>query len=99
MNPLGAGAHKKRRPITEMYIKLLASDPEKLRRFCAKQIDKALEGDTVAAKDIIDRIEGKPLQSIDVDDQRTTDSRSRLEALFAGAIAADSEQTKSSRTQ
>lgn len=89
-NPLGAGAHKRRRPITEMYIRLLASNPDKLEKFCKAQIEKACEGDTVAAKDIIDRIEGKPLQTIDVNDNRQSDAASRIRDLAASLAKGNS---------
>ena len=86
-NPEGGRARERKRPITQMYIQLL-SDPDKLRKFCEKQLEKALEGDTVAAKDITDRVDGKPLQAIDVTDDRQSDSASRVKDIFTRAIAA-----------
>lgn len=85
-NPEGGRARERNRPITQMYIQLL-SNPDKLRKFCEKQLEKALEGDTLAAKDITDRVDGKPLQAIDVSDSRKSDSTSRVKDIFAAAIA------------
>jgi|SRR5579859_886328 len=98
-NPQGAKAHKKTRPFKEKYIQLLVSNPDLLEKFCRSQIDAAIKGDTVAAKDIIDRVEGKAPQSIDVTDNRQLDGASRLEALLLGAVASNSSDTKPGRTQ
>ena len=95
-NPEG---RKRRKPITEMYTKLLIQNPEKLEAFCMNMIEKAAEGDVMAIKEITDRVEGKALQSVDVTDNRSTDSGRRLESLLFAATAGNSEKTDSGRTQ
>lgn len=61
------GGRDKRKPISDMYRRILA-DERRLKRFCMAQYRAAIKGDTTAAKDITDRLEGKPLQSVDVND-------------------------------
>ena len=46
---------------------LLANDGQKLRALADKLIDKALEGDVQALKEIGDRVEGKPAQVLATD--------------------------------
>jgi hypothetical protein len=46
---------------------LLAEDGKKLRELAEKLIDRALEGDVTALKEIGDRIDGKPAQMIQGD--------------------------------
>lgn len=43
---------------------LLAEDGKKLRALADKLIDRALEGDVTALKEVGDRIDGKPAQAI-----------------------------------
>ena len=43
---------------------LLANDGQKLRALAEKLVEKALEGDIPAIKEIGDRMEGKPAQAI-----------------------------------
>lgn len=47
---------------------LLAEDGKKLRELAEKLIDRALEGDVTALKEIGDRVDGKPAQAIIGDD-------------------------------
>ena len=89
-NPKGRPALK---PISDMYRKLLVQNPEKLERFCMKQIEMACEGDTNAIKEITDRVEGKPLQSVDVSDHRQSDAADRIREFAAGLSARVSEDS------
>ena len=95
-NPEG---RKRRKPITDMYTKLLIQNPEKLEAFCMNMIEKAANGDVLAIKEITDRVEGKALQSVDVTDHRTTDSGRRLESLLFAAANGNREETGTGRTQ
>ena len=55
----------KNRPWSEAINRaLLAEDGKKLRALADKLIDAAMEGDVTALKEIGDRIEGKPAQSL-----------------------------------
>ena len=73
---MGVGAPKgntnnlKNRPWAEAINKALcqAQDgkPAKLRALAEKLVDKALEGDMTAMKEMGDRVDGKALASVDV---------------------------------
>src|ERR1051325_11007808 len=93
------GGRSKAKPISDMYRKLLAQNPDKLEKFCLKQIELACNGDTNAIKEITDSVEGRAIQSVDVSDSRTVDGPSRLEALLLGAVTANSSETDPGRTQ
>jgi hypothetical protein len=43
-----------------------AGDGETLRRIAAKLLDKADDGDLYAARELMDRLDGKPAQSVTV---------------------------------
>ena len=47
-----------------MLFRVLKQNPDKLRAACEKLLDKAVEGDTQAFKEITDRIDGKPIQLV-----------------------------------
>lgn len=92
------GGRPKSKPVSDMYREIM-SDPANLKKFCEAQFAAACNGDTSAAKDIIDRLEGKPLQSMDINDNRRTDGANRLAELFEGAIKFNSSETGSGRPQ
>lgn len=57
----------KNRPWAEAINRaLLAEDGKKLRALADKLIDKALEGDVPALKEIGDRADGKPAQQLNL---------------------------------
>jgi len=63
--PVGNKNAVKNRPWSEAINRaLLAEDGKKLRALADKLIDAAMEGDVTALKEIGDRIEGKPAQSL-----------------------------------
>lgn len=63
--PEGNKNATKNRPWAEAINRaLLAEDGKKLRALADKIIDKALEGDVSALKEIGDRVDGKPAQAI-----------------------------------
>lgn len=68
--PLGNKNGTKNRPWAEAVNRaLLAEDGKKLRALADKLIDKALEGDVAALKEIGDRVDGKPVQALAGDPQ------------------------------
>lgn len=83
------GGREKRKPISDMYRRILA-DENRLKRFCMAQYRLAIKGDSVASRDITDRLEGKPLQSIDVNDNRQSDAASRIRDLAASLAKGNS---------
>lgn len=42
-------------------------DQKKLRKVAEKLVEKAMDGDVTSIKEIADRIDGKPQQSVEVD--------------------------------
>lgn len=63
--PEGNKNATKNRPWAEAVNRaLLADDGKKLRLLADKLIDRALEGDVSALKEVGDRIDGKPAQAI-----------------------------------
>lgn len=63
--PVGNKNNTKNRPWSEAINRaLLADNGKKLRALADKLIDRALEGDVSAMKEVGDRVEGKSLQPI-----------------------------------
>jgi hypothetical protein len=65
-NPMGRAKHK---PFTDaLRVELAAAgeDGRKLRQIAAKVIELAEEGDLEAVKLIWDRLEGRPMQQVDI---------------------------------
>ena len=58
---------------TDALVKFAKQNPGKRARVIAKIYDMALDGNMMAIKEIIDRVEGKPKQSIEAEvDQSIT---------------------------
>jgi hypothetical protein len=63
--PEGNKNASKNKPWAEAVNRaLLAEDGKKLRALADKLIDRALEGDVAALKEVGDRMDGKPAQAI-----------------------------------
>lgn len=63
--PFGNTNGTKNRPWAEAINRaLLAEDGKKLRALADKIIDRALEGDVSALKEVGDRVDGKPAQEL-----------------------------------
>lgn len=63
--PEGNNNAGKNKPWAEAVRRaLLAEDGKKLRQLADKLIDRALEGDVTALKEIGDRVDGKAVQAI-----------------------------------
>ena len=65
-------------------------DHKKLRLLANKLVDKGLEGDTMAIREIADRLDGKPHQTQDV---VVTDERSVIRAPEVNETADDWQAT------
>lgn len=55
-----------KKPFTEMFKRHLKANPKKLEKIISKLVDEAAEGNLAAAKEIMDRVEGKSIQAMDV---------------------------------
>ena len=56
----------KKKPFTDMFKRHLLANPEKLEKIIAKLVDDAVEGNLQAAKEIMDRVEGKAVQATEI---------------------------------
>ncbi len=90
-NPSGT---RKTKPLSDQLRMLLAQNPGRARNIAEKLITMAEEGDLDAAKVIMDRLEGKPLQQIEVEQTITNmtpeDRRQRVIELQAKVIGGSS---------
>ena len=61
----------------------IAADPKKMRKIARKLLDEAESGNMVAIKEVFDRLDGKPAQTVDmnVDDKRTAADWTRDELV------------------
>lgn len=65
-------AAKQNRVITDTLRRVVAQNPDKVRIACEKALDKAAEGDLQTFREIADRLDGKPTQSVEMNVTRTT---------------------------
>ena len=72
-NPVGAGATGRGKPFTDALMRaLLQEDGKKLRAIAEKLIEVAMNGDVPALREIVDRIEGRSKQTVEVKDNGVT---------------------------
>ena len=65
--PLGnKHAAKERRIVGDTLRRVAAQNPQKLRSACEALLDKAADGDVAAYKEIRDTLDGKPMQSVEM---------------------------------
>ena len=61
------GRPKLQKSLTAMLRLEIAENPHKLRQIATKLIDMAVEGDLQAATIVFDRLEGRPVQKVEMD--------------------------------
>lgn len=64
-------AAKQNRVITDTLRRVVVQNPDKVRIACEKALDKAAEGDLQTFREIADRLDGKPTQSVEMNVTRT----------------------------
>lgn len=69
---------------------LIQSDSDRLRRIAEKLIEKAEEGDLHAMREIGDRLDGKPAQTIVGDEDRPLTIFQKVERVIVDPNAKDS---------
>ena len=90
-------AHDK--PWTRALERAVAQDPDKLRRIALKTLDMAEEGDAAARKEIADRLDGKPIQPVEMSgslESKTAQELTieQLKHIAAGGSARDFAQAE-----
>lgn len=63
-NPAGT---RKQKLAFEALSMEVASDPKRMRKIARKLLDEAESGNMVAIKEVFDRLDGKPQQSVELD--------------------------------
>ena len=84
--PIGSANREK--PFADALRVALRSGPHRLRAIADKLIEKALQGDVPAIKEIADRIDGKAVQAVERGDdwvKMLTDAQ--LMQIAAGAVS------------
>jgi len=56
----------RKKPFTEQMKRHLLANPKKLEKIIEKMVDEAVEGNLAAAKEIMDRVEGKAVQATEI---------------------------------
>lgn len=79
--PLGNNNPGKNKPWAEALRKEIVQDPERMRRLARSLLAKAEDGDTSALKELGDRLDGKPHQTIAAE----VDSTVTVEIMRFGA--------------
>jgi hypothetical protein len=72
------------KPFTEALRIALRSNPLRLRRIAEKPAEKAENGDLAASREIADRLDGKPVPTVDLCDVPVREmTNAQLEDLLA----------------
>ena len=73
---------------TDLSLLALRQRPLALHRIANKLLDKAEEGDLPSAREVADRLDGKPAQTVDCGNNLTVDllSDQQLLAIASGAV-------------
>jgi len=56
----------RKKPFTEQMKRHLLANPQKLEKIIEKMVNEAMEGNLAAAKEIMDRVEGKAVQATEI---------------------------------
>ena len=64
-------AVKRSRVVSDTLRRVAVQNPKKLREACEALLDKAAKGDAMAYKEIRDTLDGKPMQSVEMNVTRT----------------------------
>lgn len=59
-------AARQQREVTNALRRAVAQNPNKLKKACEKVLDEAQNGNLAAFNVIADRLDGKPIQAVDV---------------------------------
>ena len=85
-----AGSPNRERPFNDALRMALRARPLALRRIADKLLDKGEQGDLAAAREVIDRTDGKAVQAIDCGEvlpERLTDDQ--LYSILARKLSDD----------
>jgi hypothetical protein len=63
--PGNTNASRKNRIVSNALSRVVTQNPDKIREACEKLLDRAVEGDLPAFREIMDRLEGKPVQAVE----------------------------------
>jgi hypothetical protein len=63
--PGNTNASRKNRIVSNALSRVVTQNPEKIRQACERLLDRAAEGDLPAFREIMDRLEGKPIQAVE----------------------------------
>ena len=64
--PLGnQNAKKQNHLMTDTLRRVVTQNPDKIRKACEKLVNDAEEGNLYSLREVFDRLDGKPAQSID----------------------------------
>ena len=82
------GSLNRERPFNDALRMALRQRPLALHRIANKLLDKAEEGDLPSAREVADRLDGKPAQTVDCGNNLTVEllSDEQLHAIAAGAL-------------
>ena len=81
--PLGNKNATKGKPWSEAIAKFATQNPNKRDKVIEKLYQMAEDGDLTAIKEIIDRVEGKPKQSVDLTHDLSESTLADLKAELA----------------
>lgn len=84
------GGRRKEKQAFEALSMEIAADPKRMRRIARALLNKAEEGDMPAIKEVFDRLDGKPAQTVDMNvEKRTASDYTRDELVTFLADAAN----------
>lgn len=88
-------ALKRTRIVSDTLRRVAVQNPDKLRAACESLLEKAASGDVMAYKEIRDTLDGKPMQSVEMNVTRTQSDMD--DAELARIISEDSSRRTTSQ--